>query len=86
MKKVVDLRYDHNGVYAMHEDGMVSCFPWIHDDEEIPADGKFVEVSGRHGVRAFEVKEDSIDWSNQWNRKSVWGSDDKENIIDQIND
>lgn len=82
--KVVDLRYDHNGVYAMQEDGTVSCFPWVHDDEEIPADGKFIEVKGRHGVRAFEVKEDSIDWANQWNRKSLWGGN-KEEIISKIN-
>lgn len=84
MKKVVDLRYDHNGVYAMKEDGTVDCYPWIHDDEELP-DTKVVEVEGRHGVQAFEIQEDSIDWSNQWSRKSLWGSDDKEEIIAKIN-
>ena len=83
----VDLRYDNTAVFAMDDHGEVHAFPWVknHESTDLSEWGvKFVPVSGREGVKGFEVQP-SCDHSSAWRHKRTWNTEDKAEIFDQIN-
>ena len=83
MKKIIDIKYDCNGVYAKSEDGFVVRYPWVEEDES----KDYVPVKDRDGVIGFTGigKGNTLDWSERWGRANAWTTEDKEEVMRSLN-